>query len=64
MCIATDKEVGASDRRRREMRPGRVYMMEFKVIFVKGYNNSSRKDNGWKQLDLKKWGFRKRFRKQ
>jgi hypothetical protein len=36
LCIATDKEVGASDRRRREMRPGRVYMMEFKVIFVIG----------------------------
>ncbi len=37
MCIAADKEVGASDRRRRKrMRPGRVYMMEFKVIFVIG----------------------------
>ncbi len=36
MCIATDKEVGASDRRRRENAPGRVYMMEFKVIFVIG----------------------------
>lgn len=63
MCIATDKEVGASDRSRRENAPGRVYMMEFKVIFVIG-NVFNRKDNGWKQLDLKKWGFRKRFRKQ
>ena len=45
------------------MRPGRVYMMEFKVIFVIG-NVFNRKDNGWKQLDLKKWDFRKRFRKQ
>ena len=32
MCIATDKEVGAGVR----TRPGRVYMMEFKVIFVIG----------------------------
>ena len=45
------------------MRPGRVYMMEFNVIFVIG-NVFNRKDNGWKQLDLKKWDFRKRFRKQ
>lgn len=59
MCIATDKEDVAGAR----MRPGRVYMMEFKVIFVIG-NVFNRKDNGWKQLDLKKWGFRKRFRKQ
>ena len=59
MCIATDKEDVAGAR----MRPGRFYMMEFKVIFVIG-NVFNRKDNGWKQLDLKKWGFRKRFRKQ
>ena len=63
MCIATDKEVGASDRPGVGIRPGRVYMMEFKVIFVIG-NVFNRKDNGWKQLDLKKWDFRKRFRKQ
>ena len=63
MCIATDKEDVASDRRRRENAPGRFYMMEFKVIFVIG-NVFNRKDNGWKQLDLKKWDFRKKFRKQ
>ena len=62
MCIATDKEVGASDRRRRENAPRQSLYDGVLGHICNWY--CSRKDNGWKQLDLKKWGFRKRFRKQ